>query len=77
MIRRSVLYGTGQSSWNIRNGDDLYRDIYFGSVFFAGQEVVEEKERTVLSMVYSGGIVIPSLPREQADSVYTRGAPIS
>ncbi|BDG43061.1 hypothetical protein PcaKH35_14060 [Parageobacillus caldoxylosilyticus] len=50
--------------------DYLYRDIYFCSVFFAGQEVVEEKERPVWSMVYSGGIVTPSLPRAQVASVY-------
>jgi hypothetical protein len=53
-----------------QKNDYLYRDIYFGSVFFAGQEVVEEKERPVWSMVYSGGIVTPSLPRAQVASVY-------
>jgi hypothetical protein len=58
--------------------ETIYTAIFISApFFFAGQEVVEEKERTVWSMVYSGGIVIPSLPREQADSVYTRGAPIS
>jgi hypothetical protein len=61
----------GAKQLEYQKGDYLYRDIYFGSVFFAGQEVVEEKERPVWSMVYSGGIVIPSLPREQVASVYT------
>ncbi|EZP76984.1 hypothetical protein H839_10318 [Parageobacillus genomosp. 1] len=60
----------GAKQLEYQKGDYLYRDIYFGSVFFAGQEVVEEKERPVWSMVYSGGIVIPSLPREQVASVY-------
>ncbi|WP_150266948.1 DUF5680 domain-containing protein [Paenibacillus tepidiphilus] len=41
------------------SGDYFYRDIYFGSAFFIGQETVELGNRPVWSMVYSGGVIIP------------------
>nr|WP_280924731.1 DUF5680 domain-containing protein [Bifidobacterium sp. ESL0745] len=34
-----------------------YRDIYYGSLHFAGQEIVEDESRAMWSMVYSGGIL--------------------
>ncbi|MDR0271453.1 DUF5680 domain-containing protein [Paenibacillus sp.] len=43
-----------------RSGDFFYRDIYFGSAFFVGQETVEFEERPIWSMVYSGGVIIPN-----------------
>ncbi|WP_029587713.1 DUF5680 domain-containing protein [Bradyrhizobium sp. URHD0069] len=37
--------------------DDLsYRDIYFGMMYFVGQEVVQADERVIWSMSYAGGL---------------------
>lgn len=41
------------------SGDYFYRDIYYGSAFFIGQETVEFENRPIWSMVYSGGVTIP------------------
>jgi hypothetical protein len=38
-----------------RSGDLLYRDIYFGEAFFAGQETVYENKNALWSMSYAGG----------------------
>jgi hypothetical protein len=40
-------------------GDFGYRDIYFGSRFFVGQETVYRHHEPLWSMVYSGGIRHP------------------
>ncbi len=49
----------GSKQLEYRNGDYFYRDIYFGSGFFIGQETVEFGRHPIWSMVYSGGIIIP------------------
>jgi hypothetical protein len=49
----------GSKQLEYRSSDYLYRDIYFGSAFFIGQETVEFENRPVWSMVYSGGVIIP------------------
>lgn len=40
----------------------LYRDIYYGELFFAGQETVFHHDRPIWSMVYAGGIVDETVP---------------
>ena len=39
-----------------REHDLSYRDIYFGMMYFVGQEVVQAGERVVWSMSYAGGL---------------------
>ena len=39
-----------------RQGEWLYRDVYFGMFRFAGQEVVYHQSEPVWSMTYSGGL---------------------
>lgn len=48
-------------------GELLYRDIYVGSAFFIGQEIVSSSSVPIWSMVYSGGILthMPELPTEK------------
>jgi hypothetical protein len=53
-----VLNGSKQLEY--RSGDYFYRDIYFGSAFFIGQETVEFENHPIWSMVYSGGVIIPN-----------------
>jgi hypothetical protein len=45
----------GAHQLEYRDGQLLYRDIYFGSGYFAGQETVYYDTSPVWSMVYSGG----------------------
>ncbi|MGC9395003.1 MAG: DUF5680 domain-containing protein [Anaerolineae bacterium] len=49
----SLLPGAHQLEY--RDGKLFYRDIYFGSTCFAGQETVYYDASPVWSMVYSGG----------------------
>jgi hypothetical protein len=65
---RPLLNGSKQLEY--QDGNYVYRDIYFGSAFFAGQEVVEYEQQPIWSMVYSGGIIIPDVSREQLASIY-------
>ncbi|MFC7680231.1 DUF5680 domain-containing protein [Paenibacillus sp. GCM10028914] len=50
-----LLNGSKQLEYH--SGDYFYRDIYFGSGFFIGQETVEFESRAIWSMVYSGGVI--------------------
>jgi hypothetical protein len=45
----------GAHQFEYREGDLLYRDIYFGEAFFAGQEVVYRGIHPIWSMCYAGG----------------------
>jgi hypothetical protein len=47
----------GAHQLEYRDGDWLYRDIYFGGLSFAGQETVYREGRPLWSMVYSGGML--------------------
>ncbi|MWC29679.1 DUF5680 domain-containing protein [Paenibacillus sp. MMS18-CY102] len=51
---------TGSKQLEYRSGDYFYRDIYFGSAFFIGQETVAFQNEPVWSMAYSGGVSIPN-----------------
>ncbi|MDT8975128.1 DUF5680 domain-containing protein [Paenibacillus sp. chi10] len=63
-----ILPGSVQLEY--RSGDYVYRDIYFGSAFFAGQEIVEYKNRPIWSMVYSGGTVVSDADTDDTRSIY-------
>jgi hypothetical protein len=45
----------GSHQLEFREGELLYRDIYFGGAHFAGQEVVYQVETPIWSMCYAGG----------------------
>jgi hypothetical protein len=60
----------GSKQLEYRCGNYFYRDIYFGSAFFTGQEVVEYENRPIWSMVYSGGVLIPNASLEQTAPIY-------
>ncbi|QOZ08815.1 DUF5680 domain-containing protein [Bradyrhizobium sp. CCBAU 51765] len=47
---------TGSKQLEHRAPPYAYRDIYFGMVFFVGQETVSRDERVIWSMSYSGGV---------------------
>ncbi len=49
----------GSRQFEFREGDLLYRDIYFGEAHFAGQEVVYLGGTPIWSMCYSGGWTRP------------------
>ncbi|MGC8505830.1 MAG: DUF5680 domain-containing protein [Thermoplasmata archaeon] len=46
-------------------GDLLYRDIYFGSSHFVGQETVFLKNTPIWSMAYSGGLIKSGTDKDQ------------
>lgn len=49
----------GSAQFEFRHGPFFYRDIYFGTAFFSGQETVYDAERPLWTMVYSGGVLDP------------------
>src|SRR5260370_42215763 len=56
----------GSKQLEYRDGDYLYRDIYFGMANFVGQEVVFHREQAVWSMSYAGGVM--PLSRDNSDT---------
>ncbi|WP_010276110.1 DUF5680 domain-containing protein [Paenibacillus senegalensis] len=60
----------GSKQLEYRSGDYFYRDIYFGSAFFIGQETVEFENRPIWSMVYSGGVIIPNANWDITGPIY-------
>lgn len=63
-----ILNGSKQLEYD--SGDYFYRDIYFGSTFFIGQETVELKNAPIWSMVYSGGVIIPNASWDIVAPIY-------
>lgn len=59
----------GSKQLEYRQGRYLYRDIYFGSDAFAGQEVVYFEGRPFWSMVYMGSLLAPLSDRESFATV--------
>jgi hypothetical protein len=45
----------GSHQLEFRSGEFLYRDIYFGGAFFAGEETVYHGKNAVWCMCYAGG----------------------
>jgi hypothetical protein len=60
----------GSKQLEYRSGNYFYRDIYFGSAFFIGQEIVEYENRPIWSMVYSGGVLIQNASWENIAPIY-------
>ncbi|CAH1208108.1 IS1595 family transposase ISBsp8 [Paenibacillus plantiphilus] len=60
----------GSKQLEYESGDYFYRDIYFGSAFFIGQETVALENRPIWSMVYSGGIIHPNASWDFIAPVY-------
>jgi hypothetical protein len=56
----------GSRQLEYREGDLLYRDIYFGNAYFVGQETVYEGPTAVWAMAYAGG-VMPDSPLTTGD----------
>jgi Domain of unknown function (DUF5680) len=50
-----LLAGTKQLEY--RDGLFFYRDIYVGTAYFVGQEIVSHQNHPVWSMSYAGGVV--------------------
>ncbi|MGP6207780.1 DUF5680 domain-containing protein [Cuniculiplasma sp. SKW3] len=63
--RKGYASNTGNLSKSIKNAHEIlnqegnltYRDLWYGSLTFAGIETVMENENPVWSMVYSGGML--------------------
>ncbi len=51
-------------------GEYSYRDIYAGTSFFVGQEIVYHKDRAFWSMVYSGGVTKQVEKNEEISDIY-------
>ena len=47
----------GSHQLEYRQGEMLYRDIYFGGDFFVGQETVYHQDRPIWCMGYAGGVL--------------------
>lgn len=63
-----LLKGSRQLQY--ADGGFLYRDLYFGSMRFMGQETVYHEDSPVWGMVYCGGVG-GGCSRETADRIYT------
>ena len=60
----------GSKQLEYRDGDHLYRDIYFGMAYFVGQEVVFHRELAVWSMSYAGGVTPQSRDNPDPRATY-------
>jgi hypothetical protein len=60
----------GSKQLEYRDGDYLYRDIYFGMAYFVGQEVVFHREQAVWSMSYAGGVMPRSGDNSDTRAIY-------
>ena len=60
MVVDSLLPGAHQLEY--AEGSFLYRDIYYGGIFFAGQETVFHQDQPVWSIVYAGGMLDDTVP---------------
>ena len=60
----------GSKQLEYRDGDYLYRDIYFGMAYFVGQEVVFHRELAVWSMSYAGGVMPRSRDNSDTRAIY-------
>jgi hypothetical protein len=63
-----LLAGSRQLEW--REGEWLYRDIYYGMAFFVGQETVFFQDAPVWSMSYAGGVAASVLAQERVFQIY-------
>lgn len=63
-----MLPGAKQLEW--REGDWLYRDLYFGMAYFVGQETVWFQDRPVWSMSYAGGVTASVTSKERVFQIY-------
>jgi hypothetical protein len=66
-LANPLLADSKQLEW--RDGNWLYRDIYYGMSFFSGLEVVYCSGEPVWSMTYSGGAV-PDIRLDETRAVY-------
>jgi Domain of unknown function (DUF5680) len=60
----------GSKQLEFSQGPFLYRDIYFGTRSFVGQEVVELRHRPIWSMSYAGGMTDSHVSDELVKGVY-------
>jgi hypothetical protein len=60
----------GSKQLEYRDGEYLYRDIYFGMAYFVGQEVVSYRGHAVWSMSYAGGVTPPAGDRGDPRAIY-------
>lgn len=61
---------SGSKQLEYRHEECLYRDIYYGGNFFAGQEVVWEGDSPQWSMTYAGGVSPLDMPAGEAEEIY-------
>jgi hypothetical protein len=60
----------GSKQLEYRERDLSYRDIYFGMMYFVGQEVVQAEERVIWSMSYAGGLSPGTTDRVESLAIY-------
>jgi len=53
------------------DGPFLYRDIYAGTAYFVGQEIVYYQGQPAWSMSYDGGVIPEICDRGEIDRIYT------
>jgi len=84
---KQLTYASGDEQYKVQptlenskqfeysEGDFFYRDIYYGTSFFVGQETVFVKNVPVWSMTYSGGLAVETHPKaEQAVFMFLKEA---
>ena len=61
---------TGSRQLEFQDGALLYRDIYFGSAYFVGQETVYHAASPIWAMGYAGGLLSPTASSGEVGQVY-------
>jgi hypothetical protein len=67
-VATTIMPGSKQLEYS--DGELSYRDVYFGTAFFVGQEVVADRQRAIWSMSYAGGVSCAITDRDQILAVY-------
>ncbi len=62
---------TGAKQLEYRQRNYLYRDLYFGSSYFVGQETVELDGTPLWAMSYAGGMLPENPTHSLTETVYT------
>lgn len=61
----------GSHQLEYRAGSYLYRDIYFGTAYFVGQETLYDRHQPVWAMSYAGGVISSNTSPEDVATIYT------
>jgi hypothetical protein len=61
---------TGSRQMEYRQGSLFYRDIYYGELYFVGQEIIYHDSSPLWAMGYAGGVIKGAVPPSGVEELY-------